>query len=108
MTSVGTTGSATQATYDGGQFTLIQPLTAANKGKAVSMTWDFHFSGVAPGADLTIEIDRGNIGATTVTLYNTLGATPVAVESTKWAGLSGGSNLKTVSWPVAVLLGPAP
>lgn len=106
VTSVGVTGVVTQATYDGAQFTLNQPATAAGQGKAVSMTWDFHLSGVEPGANLTIEIERGNVGATTVTLYNTLGAKPVAVESTTWAGLSGGTNLKTVSWPVAVLLGP--
>ena len=108
MASGGVTGAVTQANYDRGQFALNQPITAASKGRAVSMTWDFRISGVAPGANLTIEIERGNIGATTVTLYNNLGDKPVAVESITWAGLSGGPNLKTVKWPVQVLLGPAP
>jgi hypothetical protein len=77
-------------------------------GKAVSMTWDLLLAGLTPTSTITIEIDRGSIGATTVTLYNYFGAQPVAVETVRWAGLSGGLNPKTVNWPARVLLQPAP
>ncbi|MGA2513869.1 MAG: hypothetical protein ABSG37_09665 [Candidatus Limnocylindrales bacterium] len=102
------TGATTNAGYDGTQFALNQPLDAATADKAVSMTWDVLLSGVTPDATLSIEIERGNLGSTTVTLYNYLGAQPVAVESVKWAGLSGGMNPKTVKWPARLVLEPAP
>ena len=54
----------------------------------------------------SVEIERGNLGATTVTLSNYLGAQPVAVESTTWAGLSGGLNPDTVQWPASVVVEP--
>ena len=70
------------------------------------MTWVVHLSDVSPGSTLTVEIERGNLGATTVTLSNYLGAQPVAVESTTWAGLSGGLNPDTVQWPASVVVDP--
>jgi hypothetical protein len=107
---VSLTGAATRADYADGQFAMNQPLSAASAGKAISMTWDLFVSGASPDSTLTIEIERGTIGATTVTLYNYLGAQPVAVESTTWAGMSGtaGLNPKTVQWPMRVLVEPAP
>jgi hypothetical protein len=105
---VSLTGVTTNATYDGTQFSLNQPLNAATAGKAVSMTWDVLLSGASPDSTLTVEIERGDLGATTVTLYNYLGAQPVAVESITWAGLSGGLNPKTVKWPARVVVEPVP
>jgi hypothetical protein len=105
----GVTGATTNASFDGTQFSLNQPLTAAEAGKAVSMTWDVLISGATADSTLTVEIERGSIGATTVTLYNYLGAQPIAVESTTWAGMSGsaGLNPETMEWPVRVLVEPA-
>jgi len=105
---VSVTGATSNASYDGAKFSINQPLKAAQAGKAVSMTWDLFLASLIPTSAIKIEIDRGSIGATTVTLYNYLGAQPVAVESIKWAGTPGGLNPKTVSWPARVLLQPAP
>jgi len=106
LDDVGSTGAPTIASYDNGVFALNQPLTAAEAGRAVSMTWVVQLSDVSPGSTLTVEIERGNLGATTVTLSNYLGAQPVAVESTTWAGLSGGLNPDTVQWPASVVVEP--
>jgi len=108
LNRVSLTGSTTRADYADGQFALNQPLDAAQAGKAVSMTWDVLISGATADSTLTVEIERGDLGATTVTLYNYLGAQPVAVESTTWAGLSGGLNPKSVQWPARVLVEPVP
>jgi len=105
---VSVTAATSNASYYGTKFSMNQPLKAAQAGKAVSMTWDLLLAGLTPTSTITIEIDRGSIGATTVTLYNYLGAQPVAVETVRWAGLSGGLNPKTVNWPARVLLQPAP
>ena len=107
---VGVTGTADYATYDGARFSLGQPLDAARAGRAVSMTWDLRVSGVTADSSLTVEIERGNLGATTVTLYNYLADQPVAVESTTWDGLAGdaGRNPATVQWPASVIFTLAP
>jgi hypothetical protein len=105
-TLVSLSGATTIASYDGEQFALNQPLTAAEAGKAVAMTWDVLVSGVTAASTLTIEIERGSIGTTTVTLDNYLGTQPVAVESTAWAGLPGGLNSTTVQWPASVVVEP--
>jgi hypothetical protein len=64
--------------------------------------------GVTRSSSITVRIERGDLGATTVTLYNVLGPKPVAVASVSWAGRTGGRNPKAVTWPGRLILDPAP
>jgi glycoprotein endo-alpha-1,2-mannosidase len=102
------TGRATDAAFDGVRFTLTQPLAAAKARAAASMTWEVQLVGVTRASSITIRIERGDLGATTVTLSNVLGPKPVAVASISWAGRTGGRNPKAVTWPARLLVDPTP
>src|SRR6185369_13225380 len=54
----------------GDRFVLTQSLADATAGKEVEMTWDVMLTNLAAGQALTLQIDRGNIGKTQVTIYN--------------------------------------
>ncbi|MBI2331477.1 MAG: hypothetical protein HYU84_04815, partial [Chloroflexi bacterium] len=58
----------------GDRFVLMQYIDDANAGKQVEMTWDILLADL--GENLILQIDRGNIGATQVTIYNYLGDIP--------------------------------
>jgi hypothetical protein len=93
---------------NGDQLLLNQSLADAGAGKHVQMTWDVEFSGLDPAGKLTLEIDRGNIGSTQVTVYNYLGSTPVSVKTFHWGGVTSGRNPDNVEIPASALLNPAP
>jgi len=106
---ISTTGSVTTADIEAGdRFTLMQSLPDAQAGKQVQMTWDVFLTGLAPGGTLTLQIDRGSLGATTVTIYNETGATPVKVKTFRWGGVTTGRNSFTVQLQNADLAAPAP
>ena len=92
----------------GDQFVLMQPLPAARNGKQVQMTWDVQFSGLNPAGKLVLEIDRGSLGATQVTIFNYLGDTPVPVKTFRWGGVTSGRNPLKVELPASALLNPVP
>ena len=48
------------------------------------MTWDVLLTNLLPGQDLVLQIDRGNIGSTTVTIYNYPGSVPVELGTFTW------------------------
>jgi hypothetical protein len=54
----------------GDHFVLQQPLADAERGLQVQMTWDVLLSGLDPAGNLVLNIERGNIGETTVTIFN--------------------------------------
>ncbi len=57
----------------GDSLALLQTVTDAERGIQVQMTWDLLLSSLEPAGDLILNIERGNIGETTVTVFNYLG-----------------------------------
>ena len=80
---------ATFANMERGRYLLMQPLNRAEAGQAVEMVVDVLFSELDEGDTLTFEIERGHIGATTVTLYNYQGSEPRAIQQFVWDGIAG-------------------
>ncbi|HUH99372.1 MAG TPA: hypothetical protein VLZ89_18575 [Anaerolineales bacterium] len=102
--------TAAQSTLDDqGRFALLQPLADANAGKSVEMTWDVSLAGLDPGGTLILEIDRGDLGSTQLTIYNYVGNSPVPVKTFRWSGITRGRNPDHVVIPASLLLnGPNP
>jgi len=97
--------TVTQAVIDDqGRFALLQPLADANLGKSVEMTWDVLFAGLDPSGNLILEIDRGDLGSTQVTIYNYVGNSPVQVKTFHWSGITSGRNPDHVVIPASLLL----
>ncbi len=105
---VALSGSGADASLDGALFTLLQPLPAATIGKAVTTTWDVDLIGVTRTSRITVRIERGSLGSTTVKLANRLGPRPVVVAAVTWSGSPGGRNPRTVVWPGRLLVEPPP
>ena len=90
---VSTSDSAVTAGMEtGDRFVLTQSLAEANAGKEVEMTWDVLLTNLAPGQDLVLQIDRGNIGKTQVTIYNYMGSIPIEVNTFEWDKVTTGRN----------------
>ena len=92
----------------GDRLALTQPLADAERGIQVQMTWDLLFSGLDPVGDLVLNIERGNIGETTVTVFNYLGDTPTSIEKFYWSGITSGRNSRQVVIPASALVTSAP
>jgi hypothetical protein len=71
---------------------LNQPLASAKNGTSVEMVYDLSFTGLSPSQDLVLDIDRGNIGGTDVTVFNYLGNAPVPIASKTWSEVTTGLN----------------
>ena len=97
---------STAALEAGDRFLLTQPLAEANTGKEVEMTWDVKLTNLSPADDLVLQIDRGNIGKTQVTIYNYLGETPVEVKTIEWDQVTTGRNSFQIAIPSELLLDP--
>lgn len=93
---------------NGNRFVLMQSLAEANKGKTVEMVWDVQFSGLQPGQDLILQIDRGGLGATQVAIFNYVGDAPVLVKTFRWGGVTSGRNSNKIAIPAAALMSPTP
>ena len=72
------------------------------------MTWDVMLTQAATGQDLILQIDRGNIGKTQVTIFNYLGEAPIEVKSFEWDQITGGRNSHQVTIPMELLTGTNP
>ncbi len=104
---VSASASATTAGMEqGDRFVLMQSLADANAGKQVEMTWDVLLNGLVPGQDLVLQIDRGNIGKTQVTIYNYLGTAPVEVGTFEWNQVTTGRNSFQITIPFDKLTNP--
>jgi hypothetical protein len=68
------------------------------------MTWDVTLTDLATGQNLTLQIDRGNLGKTQVTIYNYLGSRPVAVKTFEWDQVTTGRNSTQVTLPSDLLM----
>ena len=101
--------SSTAAEMEAGdRFLLTQPLADVNAGSRVEMTWDVLLTSLSAGQDLTLQIDRGNLGKTQVTIFNYLGETPVEVKSFVWDQVTSDRNSHQVSIPFDLLVEPKP
>jgi hypothetical protein len=92
----------------GDRFVLTQSLDDANAGNQVEMTWNVSFTGLASGHDLTLQIDRGDIGKTRVTIMNYLGEIPIEVKNFEWNQVTGNRNRHQIRVPPALLVEPNP
>ena len=92
----------------GDRFVLTQSLDDANAGTRVEMTWDVSLAGLAASQDLILQIDRGNIGETQVTMLNYLGEAPIEVKSFEWDQVTVDRNSHQITVPSALLMGPNP
>ncbi len=101
-------GSTDAGLEAGDRFILTQPLAKANAGKSVEMVYDVLLTGLDPAGNLVLEIDRGNIGATQVAVYNYLGQAPVEVKTISWDGVTTGRNSFKTQIPSAKLLNQMP
>ncbi len=101
--------TATRAGFESGdRLILSQSLDSAKAGQAVTMVWDVELVGLAPGGMLSLEIDRGSIGITEVTVYNNASGTPAPVGDFTWGGVTTGRNSELVSIPNDKLLSSEP
>lgn len=106
---VSASDSITNASMEtGDRFVLMQSLADANAGKQVEMTWDILLSDLAAGQNLVLQIDRGNIGVTQITIYNYIGETPVQVGVFSWGGVTTDRNSLPIQIPAADLMKSAP
>ena len=106
---VSPSASVTTAGMEAGdRFVLTQSLADANALKEVEMTWDVMLTGLNPDQDLVLQIDRGNIGKTKVTIYNYVGSTPVEVNTFEWDQVTGNRNSHQVIVPSELLTGANP
>jgi hypothetical protein len=106
---VSASDSATTAGMEAGdRFLLTQSLADANAGKEVEMTWDILLTGLVAGQDLILQIDRGNIGKTQVTIFNYLDEAPIEVKSFEWDQITGGRNSHQITIPAELLTGTNP
>jgi hypothetical protein len=93
-------GSATAAGMEyGDHFVLMQSLADANANKEVEMTWDVLLTDLIPGQDLILQIDRGSIGKTKVTIYNYTGSTPVELGTFEWDQVTTDRNSYQITIP---------
>src|SRR5215207_9628030 len=103
------TASATAAELEqGNRFSLTQTLADANIGKEVEMTWDVLLTDFSPSYDLTLQIERGNIGKTQVILYNYTGSSPVEVKTLAWDQVTTDRNRYQVTIPSELLISSTP
>ena len=99
--------TVTQAGFDSGDtFALVQSLDDANSGKLVEMTWDVQLTGLDPEQGLVLNIDRGGLGWTKVTIFNYMADSPVEVKTFRWGGTTNDRNSFTGEIPSEALMNP--
>ena len=94
----------------GNRLLLTQSLADAQAGKEVQMTWDLMITPVPRSTpyDLILQIDRGDIGKTQVTLFNYLGETPIEVGRFEWDQVTSERNSHQIAIPLESLISPKP
>jgi hypothetical protein len=106
---VSASDSVTTAGMEAGdRFILTQSLADANAVNEVEMTWDVILTDLIGGQDLSLQIERGNIGRTQVTIYNYISSTPVELKTFEWDQVTTGRNSFQVTIPANLLINPNP
>ena len=106
---ISTSESATAAGMEAGdRFVLTQPLADASAGKEVEMTWNILLTDLTKDQDLVLQIDRGDLGKTQVTIYNYIGSAPVEAKTFEWDQITSGRNSHQIPIPSTLLMDPNP
>lgn len=84
-----------EARMEGDRFLLSQDLSVAESGSQVEVIFDILLNGVEIDEILSIEIERGHIGATWVEVLNLHGDEPTIVDSFVWEGINPGERNST-------------
>ncbi len=92
----------------GDRLILTQSLAEANAGKEVEMTWDILVADLVAGNDLSMQIDRGNIGKTEVTIYNYTGPEPIEIMTFEWDKVTTDRNSHKITVPADLLINSSP
>jgi hypothetical protein len=92
----------------GDRLLITQSLADANAGQEVEMTWDVMLTNLTTDHDLMLQIDRGNIGKTQVTIYNYVGSTPVEIKTFEWDKVTTGRNSLQITIPSNTLINANP
>src|SRR5512138_1612242 len=104
---VSVSDSVTNAGQEAGdRFVLMQSQEDANAGKQVEMTWDVLLTDLVDLQDLVLQIDRGNIGSTQVTIYNSEGSEPVEAGRFEWNQVTTDRNSFQIRIPFDELTNP--
>ena len=91
------------------RFLLAQPLERAKAGESVEMIFEFSITNIEDGGKLVFEIERGDLGATKVELFNYLGTEPVLLEIFESIGTNSDErNARAFQLPAETLLYKAP
>jgi hypothetical protein len=97
---ISASASVTAAGMEAGdRFILMQSLADASAGQEVEMTWDILLTDLLPGEELVLQIDRGNIGRTRVTIYNYVGPAPVELGTFEWDQITTDRNSYQITIP---------
>ena len=72
------------------------------------MIWDVLLTDLIPGQDLILQIDRGNLGKTQVTIFNYLSETPVEVKRLEWDQITDDRNSHQIAIRSELLTTPNP
>jgi len=103
---ISVSGSAALAgTEAGDRFVLTQSLADASTGREVEMTWDVWLTNLDPNQDLILQIERGNIGRTNVTIYNYTGSRPIELGTLEWDQVTTDRNSHPITIPFDKLTG---
>jgi glycoprotein endo-alpha-1,2-mannosidase len=106
---VSASATASQTGMEAGDhFILTQPLAQAEAGQQVEMVYDVLFIGLDPAEQLKLNLDRGSLGSTQVTLYNYTGSTPVELKTFTWGGITTGRNSFPIQLSAALLTNTHP
>lgn len=93
----------------GGHFALSQPITRAEVGKKVEMTFDILFTGWESGETVVFNIERGHLGSTQVELFKYVGSELSLAKTLVWSGINADErNGCTFQVPSDVLFPPIP
>jgi len=97
--------AALAGTEAGDRFVLTQSLADASTGREVEMTWDVWLTNLDPNQDLILQIERGNIGRTNVTIYNYTGSRPIELGTLEWDQVTTDRNSHPITIPFDKLTG---
>jgi hypothetical protein len=86
---------------------LTQPVEHAEAGQTVELTIDLAYSGISYQSHdpVVFAVERGYLGSTRVTLWNSTWGSPAQVADFTWGGITPGPhNVAHYPIPVAALL----
>lgn len=101
--TVSVSPSALMARIENGTLSLVQPLADAELGHSVEVTLDLLYSGISYASQqpVVFTIERGHLGSTTVTVWNSTWGSPAHIADFTWGGIAPGPQ-NAASFPIPV------